>query len=387
MATVVNRQTMSDADLIAASRTGDADAYGELYRRHLPAARAAARAMCRNRSDVDDLVSEAFLNVLRILQNGNGPELAFRPYLLVAVRNRFYDRTRRRQEDPIDRPTEELNLRLIESADVQEDTMLASAAFATLPERWQLVLWHTEVEGRTPAEIAPLLGMAPNAVAALAYRAREGLRQAFLQAHLQTPRDLACRECAAQLGAYVRDALSDRDRRKVDAHLSECASCRALLAELCDTNTMLRAGLLPAILGVPAAAYLSGLGGKGVVAWFGRMSRLQQAGAATPAVAATVAVAVTAAIVSTGGTTHMIAASPTTRPPAAVAGLVETPSVSPSTTVDTTSTGTTVLGSSMPVPNSVDAVATTGSLGSANAPPSSGPINRVPVRTVPQAPS
>ena len=41
VATVVNRQTVSDAELIAASRTGDADAYGELYRRHLPAARAA----------------------------------------------------------------------------------------------------------------------------------------------------------------------------------------------------------------------------------------------------------------------------------------------------------------------------------------------------------
>ena len=43
-----------------------------------------------------------------------------------------------------------------------------------------MVLWHTEVEGQRPAEVAPLLGMSPNSVSALAYRAREGLRQAFV---------------------------------------------------------------------------------------------------------------------------------------------------------------------------------------------------------------
>ena len=31
----------------------------------------------------------------------------------------------------------------------------AARAFASLPERWQLVLWHTEVEGQKPAEVAP----------------------------------------------------------------------------------------------------------------------------------------------------------------------------------------------------------------------------------------
>ena len=66
-------------------------------------------------------------------------------------------------------------------------------AFASLPERWQLVLWHTEVEGRSAAEVAPILGLAPNAVAALAYRAREGLRQAYLNAHIHAGPPEACR--------------------------------------------------------------------------------------------------------------------------------------------------------------------------------------------------
>jgi RNA polymerase sigma factor (sigma-70 family) len=354
VSTAPNRQTMSDAELIAASRTGDGDAFGELYRRHVPAARAAARAMCRNRSDADDLVSEAFLNVLRTLQNGNGPEMAFRPYLLVAVRNRFYDRMRRKQEDPADEPTDELNLALIDNATIEEDKMLAAAAFGTLPERWQLVLWHTEIEGRTPAEIAPLLGLAPNSVAALAYRAREGLRQAYLQAHLQTPREVDCRECVGHLGAYVRDSLSDRDRRKVDEHLAGCESCRALLAELTDTNVMLRAALIPAIVGIPAAAYLSGMGGKGVVAWFSRASRLHQVVAATAAAAATVAAVVTVAVISSGGGNPTIAAPPTTRPRVEIGNVVDATSSTPSQTATETSTGTTVLLESLaPVPTTV----------------------------------
>lgn len=55
-----------------------------------------------------------------------------------------------------------------------ERTMIARA-FASLPERWQAVLWHTETEGARPAEVASLLGLTANGVAALAYRAREGL--------------------------------------------------------------------------------------------------------------------------------------------------------------------------------------------------------------------
>jgi hypothetical protein len=47
------------------------------------------------------------------------------------------------------------------------------------------------------------------------------MRQAYLQAHCSPPPD-ACREAITKLGAYVRDGLSARDRRKVDEHLEHC---------------------------------------------------------------------------------------------------------------------------------------------------------------------
>jgi RNA polymerase sigma factor (sigma-70 family) len=254
---VDHRQQMSDASLILAVRQGDNEAGSELFRRHHGAAVAAARALSRSAADADDIASEAFGRVLRAIRGGGGPEVAFRPYLLSTVRNVFYDQVRRRREEPTDEVPEP-GLGGVDMADRLAEAGLAGAAFASLPERWQLVLWHTEVEGLGAAEVAPMLGIAPNAAAALAYRAREGLRQAYLQAHLRTPHEVDCQRCAESLGAYVRDGLSARDRRRVDAHVDHCDSCRALVAELTDTNSTLRAALIPVLVGVPVAAYLSG---------------------------------------------------------------------------------------------------------------------------------
>ncbi len=172
---------LNDAELIEFTRAGDPDAYGELYRRHYQSACAAARALTHNRSDTEDVISEAFARVLRASRSGGGPEVSFRPYLIAAVRNVFYDRVRCNRELPSDGMIGEVNATALEDDSDREDCACASAAFAALPDRWQRVLWYSEVEGRSSMEIAPLLGLAPNAVAALAYRAREGLRQAYLR--------------------------------------------------------------------------------------------------------------------------------------------------------------------------------------------------------------
>ena len=213
MATTMAVSELSDAELIAGARKGDSDAYGELYRRHVDSARAAARALARSNSDAEDLTSEAFARVLRALQGGGGPEVSFRPYLVTAIRNVFYDKVRRNREDPSPDMSDEVNVALLDAAANQEDGAFASAAFATLPERWQLVLWHTEVEGRSVSEVAPILGLAPNAVAALAYRPARS--SPGLPVGAPARRSLMSAECSASLGSYVRDGLSARDRRRV----------------------------------------------------------------------------------------------------------------------------------------------------------------------------
>ena len=247
-----------DAELIAAVRGGDLDSYGELYARHVDAARRLARQLT-SPADADDLVSDAFTKVLTVLQRGGGPDLAFRAYLLTAVRRLHVDRLRSGSRlRPVDDLTPfDPGLPFHDTAVEGFDNAAAAKAFASLPERWQMVLWHTEVEGQKPADIAPLLGMSANSVAALAYRAREGLRQAFLSQHAADMDDVDCAWTRDHLGAYVRGGLSRRDAGRVDDHLAECRACAAVYLELTEVNSGLAGLLAPLLLGAAGVGYLS----------------------------------------------------------------------------------------------------------------------------------
>ncbi len=241
----------SDADLIAASRTGDAAAYDTLYRRHVAAAHSLARQVTGGQAEADDVVAETFAKLLDLLRRGGGPEGAFRPYLLTAIRRAAYDRHRavRRQVVTDEMEAFDPGVPFADPAVADLERIMIARAFASLPERWQTVLWQTEIEGARPAEMASLLGLTANGVAALAYRAREGLRQAYLQMHLSGPAREECRPVAGKLGAYVRGGLAKRGAAAVAAHLDRCADCRGVFAELGDVNVALKGIVAPIVLG------------------------------------------------------------------------------------------------------------------------------------------
>src|SRR3954453_4482127 len=250
-----------DAELIAAVRGGDVDPYGELFARHVDAARRLARQLA-GPGDAHDLVSDAFTKVLTVLQGGGGPDLPFRAYLLPAVRRLHVARIRSTSRlRPVDDLTPfDPGVPFHDTAVEGFDNATAAKAFASLPERWQMVLWHTEVEQQKPADIAVLLGMSANSVSALAYRAREGLRQAFLSQHASDPDDVDCSWTRDHLGAYVRGGLSRRDAARVDHHLAACRACAAVSLELTEVNSGLAALLAPLLLGAAGASYLTSTG-------------------------------------------------------------------------------------------------------------------------------
>ncbi|WP_171168327.1 sigma-70 family RNA polymerase sigma factor [Streptomyces sp. I05A-00742] len=261
---------LSDTELVARLRDGEdvgGEAYALLYRRHAAAVRGYARTCCRDVHTAEDLTNEVFAATLQAVRRGAGPDTAVRAYLLTTVRRvaAAWARSARREqlvEDfavfavsaagasvaPEDTPVDP-------GADVramrQAETSLAVQAFRSLPERWQTVLWHTTVEEETPSQVAPLLGLSPNATAVLAHRAREGLRQAYLQAHVSASLTSAgsCAQYADRLGAYARGGLRMRAERGLRKHLAECARCRTAALELADVNARLRAVLPVALIG------------------------------------------------------------------------------------------------------------------------------------------
>ncbi|HET7173766.1 MAG TPA: sigma-70 family RNA polymerase sigma factor [Nocardioidaceae bacterium] len=309
--------TPSDGELIAAVRGGDVSAYGVLFTRHQGAALRLARQIA-GRSDAEDLVSDAFAKVLQVLRRGDGPDVAFRAYLLTAVRRLHVDRLRATKRLTTTDEIEQLDpgVPFADPAVAQFESTAASKAFASLPERWQLVLWHLEVEGQKPAEIAGLLGMSPNSVSALAYRAREGLRQAYLQMHMTDTGAEECRWVTERLGGYVRKGLSRRDTAKVEKHLEGCPRCTAVYLELTEVNSNLRGIIAPLVLGGAAAGYLAHAGSAGTVGLAGLLLRGKELAKAHGtltavgggAVAAGVAtVAIVAAVVLHGGSNQNLA--------------------------------------------------------------------------------
>ncbi|MEO5651707.1 MAG: sigma-70 family RNA polymerase sigma factor, partial [Marmoricola sp.] len=315
---------LGDPELITRVRAGDVEAFGELFARHRDAANRLARVLA-GATDGDDLVSEAFVKVLNVLLAGGGPDVAFRAYLLTAVRRLHVDRIRsvQRVSPTDDMESHDLGVPFTDTAVAAFEGGAAARAFASLPERWQMVLWHLEVENQKPAEIAPLLAMSANSVSALAYRAREGLRQAFLTMHAAENADEDCERTRDLLGGYVRAALSRRDSVQVRDHLEGCRRCTGAYLELVQVNTSLAALLGPVVLGGAAAAYA----GSGVVAGGGAIgvlvagldrakdfvaNNLSVVGAVAAAV---VAVAVAGGFAVSGGqTVHPRADAPPTTP-------------------------------------------------------------------------
>ena len=257
-----DEDVVSDPELITRVRAGDRSAFGELYRRHSGPATTLSRQFARSAAESDDLVSESFARVLDNLLSGKGPDTAFRAYLFTTIRNTAYDRTRKDKKLQFtdDMTTHDVAVVGDDPVLAKMESGLVATAFAQLPERWQAVLWHTQVEGESPAKVGAMLGMAPGAVSSLAFRAREGLREAYLQAHLAETAAEQCRKTVERLGAWTRGGLSKREKAQVDAHLETCDRCRALAAELEEVNSGLRGLLAPLLLGGAAAGYLATLG-------------------------------------------------------------------------------------------------------------------------------
>ena len=248
-------QTPSDAELVEGARAGDQRAFAELWSRHHQAGIRVARHWTS--LDAEDVVSEAFMRIYRAIRGGGGPRGAFRPYLYATVRNIAASWGAALHDVAVEDVEEYAPADIADPAAVALDRTLTARAFRSLPERWQSVLWYTEVEGMDPHEVAPILGMSANGVAALSYRAREGLRKAWLQAHISDATAHGeCKWALSRLPDRARHSLSARDAERMDFHLATCAHCAIVSEELEEVGSRLASVLMPLILGGGAGGAL-----------------------------------------------------------------------------------------------------------------------------------
>jgi RNA polymerase sigma factor (sigma-70 family) len=281
--------TDEGTDLLQAARAGRGEAFAELYLMHHQAALNFARTLT-SRTRANDLVSDAFAKIFALMKNGKGPETAFKAYLMSTIRTLNIDSLRRTgREFVVDDFTALPEQPVVDDGtDERAEYDAVRRAFTSLPERWQTVLWASTVENLPLQQIADELEMTCGAVGVLAFRAREGLRQAYLAQHNETlANGDECLAYADDLPKYVRGMLRARRQAKVENHVTTCRECASAVVGLTYINERLGAVVLPLLLvgftaptavgvvsGLPGAAAGPGLSG-GVFGTAGRsVSRL-----------------------------------------------------------------------------------------------------------------
>jgi RNA polymerase sigma factor (sigma-70 family) len=157
----------------------------QLYERHREPALRFVRGLMSTAQEAEAVLHEAFVKAVSAIRNGYGPTDVFGPYLNTSIRSvamTLWKKAGREQPapdenldpDPMDDPALETVLSVFEHEQI-------AIAMRSLPKRWRTALWHAEVLGDKPSDIAPILGIEPNAVSALLIRARAGLRRAYVQ--------------------------------------------------------------------------------------------------------------------------------------------------------------------------------------------------------------
>ena len=176
--------------LVDRARTGDADAWTELYRRLAPAV--AGYLRLRGARDAADLTSETFLGVFRNIGRFSGAGPDFRSWVFVIAHRRLQDERRRaarRPVDPVGSGTglplddDRVGLGLRQPAGHVEDDALAVLEAAEIrglcdrlsPDQADVLLLRI-LGDLTVDQVAAVVGKSPGAVKQLQRRGLAALR-------------------------------------------------------------------------------------------------------------------------------------------------------------------------------------------------------------------
>lgn len=150
-------------------------AFEGFYREHVAEVYQYALAVLGNSADAEDVTQQTFLNAYRAFQRGERPEKAHNWLIKIAhnvCRMRWRQSGRRPQEVPLERAGEPAA-----PDDERPSLDVLLSALAKLPFNQRAAIVMREVEDRSYAEIAEVLGVSVPAVEALLFRARGNLRE------------------------------------------------------------------------------------------------------------------------------------------------------------------------------------------------------------------
>ncbi len=156
---------LSDAELLALVKDGDAEAFELIYERHVGVAFGLAARICGSRGVAEDVVQEAFLSVWRGRDRYEPSRGEVRSWVLGIVHHRAIDRIRRSGVHERRRADAEGIEEVLEAPDrteveiqQREQADEVRTALQTLPDEQRRVIELAYFDGLTHTEIASRLG-------------------------------------------------------------------------------------------------------------------------------------------------------------------------------------------------------------------------------------
>jgi RNA polymerase sigma-70 factor (ECF subfamily) len=189
-----NRKKIKDRDteLIQAINSGQSDLFHDLVKRYEQKLYNFSLRMCRDPSDAEDMVQEAFLNVFRYLKDFRF-ETKFKNWLYRIAASTCIKKRRKSKfapelelslEDFIPKDEAEAQTQVPNWALMPLDQLLneeladmVNQAILSLPEKYRLVIVLRDIEGFSTAETAQILGLSAANVKVRLHRARLFLRE------------------------------------------------------------------------------------------------------------------------------------------------------------------------------------------------------------------
>jgi len=173
------------AELLSQVRTGNANAWGDLYTRHAPAIFRFCRRVLPAREDAEDATMEIFMKVRQKIGSYDSSK-PFMAWLYKVAANHCWDMLRRRRirqdletGDVETMPLEHPDPSQLESLIDEHAGKEVRAGLATLPDRARLALTLRYFAEMSYDEIAETLGVRREFVGVLLLRARHQLRAAL----------------------------------------------------------------------------------------------------------------------------------------------------------------------------------------------------------------
>jgi RNA polymerase sigma-70 factor (ECF subfamily) len=193
--------------------------FERLYRRYAEDVYRYALGVSRNAADAEDVTQTTFLNAYRAVQRGEDPRSP-KNWLIAIAHNVLRQRFRQQARRP-----EQVELDDAAGATVPDGDAYNAAdirrALGELAFNQRAALVMRELEGRSYAEIAEILGISVSAVETLIFRARRALRE-------QLESSLTCDEAERAISLQLDGRLPRGQKGALRAHLRTCKECATL---------------------------------------------------------------------------------------------------------------------------------------------------------------